>query len=114
IPRSGDFFRFFKTSQRKDLDISCVNAALFARKSNRGFSELRIAYGGVAATPLRLKRVETLLRHQVIAADLIERAIAQLAKDITPRSDLRGSEAYRLRVSQNILRELLTEAAAHG
>ena len=74
IPKSADYFRFYKVSQRKDLDISCVNAAIFLRRgAKRKITEARFALGGVASTPIRLKKTEALLEGADLESPLIEK-----------------------------------------
>src|SRR6266581_1904127 len=62
----------------------------------------RIAIGSVAEVPLRARRAEAALERNDLAA-----AIAAVADDIRPIDDVRSTAAYRRRVTQNILRELL-------
>jgi len=43
------------------VDISCVNAAYRIRWNGEAIADSRFALGGVAATPVRLKKVEAFL-----------------------------------------------------
>ena len=115
IPGQGQIFKLYKVSQRKDLDISTINAAfcvqLAKERSGLMIGEARIAYGGVAAIPLRLYKLERWLSgRQILPQSLqptIDSAIELLQSEITPISDLRASAAYRRVVAENLLRRYL-------
>lgn len=110
LPKSGEHFRFYKTSQRKDLDISCVNAAIWMKlDGKKRITDSRIALGGVAATPLRLRKTEHHLKGKPVSASLWDESVELLQSEITPLSDLRGTAAYRRVLAANIFRSLVNE-----
>lgn len=103
LPGKNEIFKFYKNSQRKDLDISCVNASLWMKKDPQGkILAARIACGGVAATPLRVKKAEAKLIGSRGEPEKIEAAISAIQDSITPLEDLRGTPAYRRVLIQNI------------
>jgi CO/xanthine dehydrogenase FAD-binding subunit len=67
----------------------------------------RIAYGSVAPTVVRAREVERVLAER---RD-IDAAAAALEREISPIDDLRSTEAYRRRVSVNLLRRFWSETA---
>ena len=78
----------------------------------RRIAEARIAYGGMAATPKRAAGAEKAL----VGAGLDDRgswsaAIAAIASDFTPLTDMRASAAYRAQVAANLLTKALIEVA---
>lgn len=89
-----------KVSQRKDLDISTVSSAVF-----RTPKEIRIAFGGVAATPLRLFKTERAVNQK----QSLEKILAHFHDEITPLSDLRASAAFRRVVAENLLKKNLED-----
>ena len=110
--------RLLKVSQRKDLDISTVSAAYavtWQGKRGRGprqIVEARVAYGGVAATPIRMPEVERALVGEFSAARAEE--VAQLiGRSIRPLSDVRGTAAYRSVLAANLFRQFAGEVL-HG
>ncbi len=112
LPKKDETFRFYKTSQRKDLDISCVNTAIWMKMDGkRKILDSRIALGGVAATPLRLKKTERILKGRIAEGLLWDEAVKSLQYEITPMSDLRGTAAYRRVLAENIFRSLVHEIA---
>lgn len=103
IPHPKESFSLFKSSQRKDLDISCVNAAYRITWTDGVIKQCRFAMGGVAAIPLRLKGVESFLEGKDLTPLVVAKAIDLAHREMTPLSDLRGSSAYRRVVTENLL-----------
>ena len=112
---SKELLRLYKVSQRKDMDISAISGAFSMTMAGRVKSfavnttthagarktkspphvvSARIAYGGVAVTPIRMPEIEAAL----VGDFTMEKAQAvahMIASAITPLSDVRGSAAYR-------------------
>jgi xanthine dehydrogenase small subunit len=110
--RTNQAYRAFKVSKRFDEDISAVMGAFRFTLDGRRIEEARIAYGGMAATPKRAARAEAALA----GADLDDRAswgaaIAAIATDFAPLTDMRASAAYRSHVAANLLMKALIEVA---
>lgn len=115
IPPASDIIKCYKVSQRKDLDISCVNAAFrLTLTKNNLIEKMRIAYGGVAPTSCRLKNIETFMQGKPFTPETIEQAALMMASEITPISDVRGSAAFRMQLSQNLLRKFYAEVTNAG
>jgi xanthine dehydrogenase small subunit len=110
LPAKNEKLALYKSSQRKDLDISAVNAAFRLRFEGKKISEARIVLGGVAATAVRLASVEAALLGRSLSSELSETAVALLQKEIHPISDLRGSAALRRVLAGNFLRRFLRAA----
>ncbi len=107
--------RLFKASQRKDLDISAVSCALMLDKSRHGQIEsARIALGGIAATPVRLHKVEDYLTGQVMTEGLLAQTRDLINAEIHPISDVRGSSAYRKVLVQQIFSQYVHENILMG
>jgi xanthine dehydrogenase small subunit len=69
----------------------------------------RIAFGGMAATPKRAGRAEALLAGRPWTEAVVREAMAMLAQDYAPLSDMRASGGYRLKAAQNLLRRFWFE-----
>jgi xanthine dehydrogenase small subunit len=95
----------YKVSKRFDQDISavCLGIALRLDSGNR-VGEVRIAYGGMAATPKRAVHCEAVLRGQVWDEQNISTAMDALQQDFAAITDMRASASYRQRVAANLLR----------
>jgi xanthine dehydrogenase small subunit len=111
VPRASEdwAFRAYKVSKRLDDDISAVCAAFNLSIENGVVSGVRIAFGGMAATPKRARACEAALRGKPWNQASIERACQALAEDFTPLSDFRASKEYRLLTAQNLLRKYFIE-----
>ncbi|MGJ8662436.1 MAG: xanthine dehydrogenase small subunit [Marinicella sp.] len=116
IPNKPDhcLLRLYKVSQRRDLDISCVSAAfMMSFDQNDTLQLTAIALGGVAATPIRLPVVEQKLlgkkRQDLIDASVCEQTAAEIAAQVTPMSDVRGSQVYRELLVANLYHKFMDE-----
>lgn len=107
IPKLTSAARYYlyKVSQRRDLDISSVVAAFSLQKGS-----VKVAFGGVGPTTLRLKQTESFLSSKGLGPTERQRAKELLQKEISPISDLRASEAFRRKVSENLLEKFCVEA----
>lgn len=109
LPRPGLAFRTYKLAKRFDQDISAVCAA-FALTLDAGvIGQARIAFGGMAATPKRAARAEAFLAGRSWDDATVTQAMALLADDYAPLSDMRASSAYRMKAAQNLLRRFWFE-----
>jgi len=112
IPKPGEdeHFRCLKISKRFDEDISAVMGAFKVTVDDGAITGVRIAFGGMAATPKRAPKTEAALA----GASLADRstwadAIAALAEDYQPISDMRASARYRLETAKALLTKALIE-----
>ncbi len=109
--------KIYKVSQRKDLDISTVSGAFLLKTSLQGkdkkIEEARLAYGGVAATPVRLPEAEKALQGKVLDSKLIHEVSELIGKIISPQTDLRGSQTYRKVLAMNLFKKYGREVL-HG
>ncbi|HEY0857543.1 MAG TPA: xanthine dehydrogenase small subunit [Albitalea sp.] len=101
--------RAYKISKRFDSDISAVCGAFALTLDGDRVSELRLAFGGMAAVVRRAAAAEAALAGQPWTDAAVQAAQAALALDFTPLTDMRASAAYRLRVAQNLLRRFWLE-----
>ena len=112
LPTDGEAFRVYKISKRYDQDISTVCGAFNLKLTDGKVTSARIAYGGMAATPLRATSAEDAL----IGQDLHDAAVLQTAKQaigstFTPMTDMRGSAQYRAKVAVNLLDRYVRDIA---
>lgn len=108
--RPNEAFRAYKISKRFDQDISAVMAAFKFTLDEHRIVAARIAFGGMAATPKRAERTEAMLAGLSLdAPPSWSAAIAALADDYQPITDMRASAAYRLDAAQAVLRKALIE-----
>jgi xanthine dehydrogenase small subunit len=88
--------RFYKVSKRVLDDISTVTAAFGLDLASDGtVKRLTIAYGGVAPTPLRARRLEALAAGKPWDQQTLKQLVEASVTIGTPMKDHRGSSAYR-------------------
>ncbi|GGC94380.1 xanthine dehydrogenase small subunit [Undibacterium terreum] len=112
LPAKNQIFRTYKLAKRFDQDISAVCAAFSATLNDGKVSNVRIAYGGMAATSKRAGQAEAALEGQPWDKARLEAAVAALAQDYAPLSDMRASSEYRMKTAQNLLRRFWLETRA--
>ncbi len=100
----------YKVSKRRELDISTVGAGFWVELDAGGrVSAARLAYGGMAATPARARRLEAALLGRTWSIGQVESVLPALAEDFRPIDDLRGSAWYRATVAANLVRGFALE-----
>ncbi|MEJ0026288.1 MAG: xanthine dehydrogenase small subunit [Rhizomicrobium sp.] len=102
-PAASDTFRVYKLSKRFDQDISAVCGAFLFRRDGDTIRAVRIAFGGMAATPKRARVAEAELVGRPWNEAAIRDAMAVLADDFQPIGDMRASAVYRLTAARNLL-----------
>lgn len=109
--RPGCLFASYKLAKRFDQDISAVSAGFAVTVEADRVTSARLAYGGMAPTPMRALKAEAALVGQPWSAESIDGAIAALAQDFTPLTDMRASSEYRLKAAGNLLWRFYLEHA---
>ena len=86
---------YFKVSKRREMDISIVAGAFRVETNAAGIVQVaRLAYAGVAATPVRALRAEAVLLGKTLA-DAAQLVAAVLQTEFTPIDDVRSGAEYR-------------------
>jgi xanthine dehydrogenase small subunit len=111
LPRRdpGRIFHCYKVSKRFDQDITASLGAFNLRLADGRVSDIRICFGGMAATPKRARNCEQALIGKPWTRQSLAKAQAALREDYAPISDLRASEAYRRLIAENLLAKFLYE-----
>ncbi len=96
----------YKVSKRREMDISIVAAGFrVGLDADNQVTLARLAYGGVAATPLRAKKTEQFLVGKPWTAETIDEACALVETEFTPLSDVRSEEPYRKKLIGALLKK---------
>jgi xanthine dehydrogenase small subunit len=101
--------RAYKISKRFDCDISAVCAGLAIELDGDTVHHARFAFGGMAAIVKRAAQAESTVLGQPWSEATVQAAMAALAHDFTPLTDMRASAGYRMQVAQNLLKRLWLE-----
>ncbi len=101
---TGDFrFNFEKVCKRTYLDIATVNTAISLSLHGGLIRDAHVSAGGVGPIPLYLKQTSEFLRGKEISEETIAAANEMMQAEISPISDVRGTEQYK----RLLLRQLL-------
>ncbi len=92
----------FAELARRHGDYAIVGLAASARVEGKGLADVRLAYFGVGATPLRVRKAEAAL-----AAGDVEAAVSAL--DLDPPDDLQASGAVKKHLAGVLLRRVATQ-----
>lgn len=106
VPR---FHRFYKHSKRIEDDISSVMGAFSIWGDDKNIAGIRISYGGMAAVPVRLHEIETMLVDTPLDIKLVDEACASLRTVMTPMTDVRASAGFRMDMAVEMLDRALRE-----
>jgi xanthine dehydrogenase small subunit len=98
--------KLWKLSKRREDDISAVLGAFSWRPEEGRLTQVRLAFGGMAAIPKRAYRAEAILEGKEPSAELFHEARQALGEDFTPMTDARGSTEYRRLAAANLLERL--------
>jgi xanthine dehydrogenase small subunit len=109
-PAAGQLLASYKLSKRIDQDISAVCATFCLRVAGERIVSARLAYGGMAAIASRAVHAERALESGGWNLAAVERAIAALAVDFKPLSDMRASRDYRLRTAGALLKRFYLQS----
>jgi xanthine dehydrogenase small subunit len=111
LPVSGTLNAAYKISKRRDEDISAVCGAFSVALDVGKVTSVRLAFGGMAATPKRAAKAEAALLGQPWNEASARAAMAAMGQDFTPLSDWRASADYRSKVAANLLLRFFLETS---
>lgn len=110
LPQRTQHSAAYKVSKRPSDDISIVAAAFTLVLDSKGYVQhVRLAYGGVAAVPLRALAVENFLLGRRLDAQTLTEAQQQLTQAFNPLSDHRGSADYRRDLCASLFARFVAE-----
>jgi carbon-monoxide dehydrogenase medium subunit len=99
---------FLKLARYSGEDLAQANLAVLATSEH----EYRVAFGAVAPTPLRAAAVEAVLGGVPLDDDRVAAALALVAGEIAPITDVRASARYRTHMCRVMLERGLRAAAS--
>ena len=94
----------FAELARRHGDYAMVGLAAVAKASGKAFSDVRLCYFGVGATPVRARKAEAAL-----AAGSIDDAVNAL--DLDPPEDIQGPGSVKKHLAGVLLRRVATQLA---
>jgi xanthine dehydrogenase small subunit len=119
---AGREMRFRKVGTRQAQSISKVVMALVWRDGGAGvapgttpgaasaWTDVRLALGSVAATPIRATATEAAIEGRAPTLETADRAAETLAGELQPIDDVRSTAEYRRLVAARVLHRLIRQA----
>jgi len=115
LPPVPSYQRFKKVGTRRAQAISKVVLALCAERGpipdakdeEERWSQVRIAAGSVAPTPVRLRAAEAVCEGAPVGIDTAVEAANAACAEVTPIDDIRSTAHYRLFALGRVLRRML-------
>ena len=98
---------FLKLARYEGEDLAQASLAVSISDTN----EYRVAFGAVAPTPRRARRIEALLAGNSVNTRLIAEATALVTEEIDPITDIRAGKVYREHMCRVMLARGLQAAA---
>ncbi len=104
--------RFRKVGTRRAQAISKVVVALAWRSTaaDAPWTDVRLAFGSVAATTIRAEATEAILEGSRPTRETADAAVAALGAELHPVDDVRSTADYRRLVAGRVLHRLLRDA----
>ncbi len=99
---------YLRYSSLSGNDWPCLGVAALAVGQNGRCRELRLALGGVAATPLLIEGLD-LVKDQSIDDSVIDKLLDVVDEQISPSSDLRGSEWYKRKMVRVFVKKAILQ-----
>ena len=113
VPAAAEKFAIYKVTKRRDEDITATLGAFrLALAADGTVAAVRIAYGGMAATPKRAFAVEKALLGQTWSEATVKAAMERYAEDFTPLTDMRATAEYRALIAKNLLLRFYMETTS--
>lgn len=111
-PPAGSGGAFQKLGRRKGCTLSLINIAAYVELDGDTCSEVRIAVGACAPTPVRITDVEDMLKGKKVDEAVIDEVSSACYGLVQPsqRAHSRASEEYRREMSCVLMRRALTTA----
>jgi aerobic carbon-monoxide dehydrogenase medium subunit len=96
--------------QKGDLGIVGAAASITVNPSSGVCEGACIALSNVASTPFRAKGAEKVLIGKVISGKVLDEAGEAASKEVSPPSDVHGSEEYRREMTKVFLKRVVSKA----
>jgi xanthine dehydrogenase FAD-binding subunit len=111
VPGPGHVAHFYKHGTRPALDISTISIGIAGTLKDGTLSNVRVAFGAVAPTPVRAGQTEQALEGKRLDEAAID-SIAAIARDeVKPIDDVRATAWYRKEMIHNITKRILSHVA---
>jgi len=108
VPQPGWSGYYRKVGTRRFQAISkTLLAGRILLDAGRTVKDIRMVFASVAPYTLRAVQTENAIRGRQLTPDVIEEAAQAIQDEIHPIDDIRSTEAYRRKVTSNLVRDFL-------
>lgn len=111
VPGPNHVAHFYKHGTRPALDISTISIGIAGTMQDGALSNVRVAFGAVAPTPVRASQTEKALEGRKLDAATIDQAAAAARDEVKPIDDVRATAWYRKEMIHNITKRILGHVA---
>lgn len=111
LPQAGHVARFYKFGTRPALDISTISIGIAGIKRDGALTDIRVAFGAVAPTPVRAPRTEAALEGRPLDAEAIAAGADTARDEVSPIDDVRATAWYRKELIHNMTKRMLDHVA---
>lgn len=111
VPGPDHVAHFYKHGTRPALDISTISIGIAGTMKEGALSNVRVAFGAVAPTPVRAAQTEKALEGRKLDAATIDQASATARDEVKPIDDVRATAWYRKEMIHNITKRILGHVA---
>ncbi|MGE5629767.1 MAG: xanthine dehydrogenase FAD-binding subunit XdhB [Caulobacteraceae bacterium] len=105
---------YIKYSNRKAMDIAMLGVSVVCKADGGKFSDVRIALGVAAPTPIRCSEAESYARGRDITSETLKEIGKYAVKSSKARDSWRASKAYREHLIEILTCRALKEAVLRG
>lgn len=104
-PKENSCQKFYKRGSRKALTLSRISLGIYAEITGGVVEEFRAGAGSMSPIPIRLPKLEAVVRGRKITPDLIALAAETAENEVSPRK----SPAWRKAMTANLVRRFFDE-----
>ncbi len=101
---------YFKYAMRDAMDIATIGCAAACKIADGRFSQLKLAYGVAAPTPIRTPHAEAAAEGQPLTQQTLEAIALAVAQDVSPRSSWRADKEFRLHLIRTLAQRVIVQA----
>ncbi len=105
VPKENSIQKFYKRGSRKALTLSRISLGFYAEVEGGVIREFRAAAGSMSPIPVRLPKLEAVLKEKRLDPELIAEASSVAGDEVNPRK----SPAWRKAMASNLVRRFLEE-----
>ncbi len=107
-PQSGA--AYMKQIRGRGVDIAVVGVAALATMEDDVLTDVKIALGAVAPTPIRARQAEAILKGKKLKAQLLEESGQAASHESSPIDDARSSADYRRKLVTVLVKRAVGQA----